>query len=136
MTETTEYCFELPYPPTVNHYKKLGGIVKTKTGKLYQKKFNSPQTNKYYYDVYILTRHKMPAEWVKLSDSAIFSVKVYVHPPDDKKRDLDNICKVLLDSLVKAKILPDDSKIHRLYLEKCNIIEHGKVIVKIQEIVQ
>ena len=129
-----ELCLELPYPPSVNSYKKVGRIVKTKTGKLYQQRKNTCHTEKFYFDVYMLSKKIMPSEWAKFCDSAIFSVNVYVYPPDNKKRDLDNILKVLLDSLVRAHVIPDDSNIHRLYVEKCNIIEHGKVIVRIQEI--
>lgn len=130
-----ELSLILPYPPSANHYKKVGRIVKTKTGKLYQQRKNTCHTEKFYFDVYILSKQILPSQWGKFDDSAIFSVSIYVHHPDNKKRDLDNILKVLLDSLVRAHVIPDDANIHRLYVEKCNIIEHGKVIVRIQEIV-
>lgn len=125
---------DLPYPPSVNHYKKVGRIIKTKTGKLYQQRKNTCHTEKFYFDVYILSKQIIPSEWGKFDDTAAFSVNIYVHHPDSRKRDLDNILKVLLDSLVRAHVIPDDSNIHRLYIEKRNIIEHGKVIVRIQEI--
>jgi len=124
----------LPYPPSVNHYKKVGRIVKTKSGKLYQQRVNTLQTEKFYFDVYMLYKKLKPQERPKFDDSAIFSVEVYVHPPDDKKRDIDNICKVLIDSLVRAHVIVDDSNIHRLYVEKCNMIEGGQVVVRIEVI--
>lgn len=131
-----ELCLELPYPPSVNSYKKVGRIVKTKTGKLYQQRKNTCHTEKFYFDVYILSKKIKPSEWGKFDDSSTFSLSIYVYPPDNKKRDLDNILKVLLDSLVRAHIIPDDSQVCVLYVEKRSIIEHGKVIVRIQEIVQ
>ena len=126
--------FKLPYPPSVNHYKKVGRIVKTKTGKLYQQRKNTCHTEKFYFDVYILTKQSIPLEWPRFCDSATFSLNVYVYPPDNKKRDLDNILKVLIDSLVRAHIIKDDHQIHRLYVEKCEIMCQGQVIVRIQEL--
>jgi Holliday junction resolvase RusA-like endonuclease len=36
-------------------------------------------------------------------------VEILVEAPDKRKRDLDNIGKVVLDSLVAAKVIKDDS---------------------------
>lgn len=133
-----EYALELPWPPSVNHYKKVGRIVKTKTGKLYQQRKNTCHTEKFYFDTYILHKQSMPSEWLKFasSETIAFEVRVYLHPPNSSRYDIDNNLKVLFDGLVRAKVIKDDSQITRLYVEKCNIIEHGKVIVRIQEIVQ
>ncbi|HEX3767537.1 MAG TPA: RusA family crossover junction endodeoxyribonuclease [Puia sp.] len=125
---------ELPYPPSVNHYKKAGRIVKTAAGKLYQQRVNTDETKTFYFQVYILTKKLIPAEWPKSCDKATFSLKIYVYPPDGKKRDLDNILKVLIDSLVRAHIIKDDSQVCRLYVEKCDIIKNGKVLVRIEEV--
>ena len=130
------YELKLPWPPSVNSYKKVGRIVKTKSGKLYQQRRNTVHTEKFYFDTYILSKKSMPPEWPKFDDSAIFSVQVYAYPPDNKKRDLDNILKVLIDGLVRAHVIKDDSQISRLYVEKCEIIDGGQVIVRIQEMLQ
>ncbi len=131
------YELNLPWPPSVNHYKKVGRIVKTKTGKLYQQRKNTCHTEKFYFDTYILHKQSMPSEWVKFADSETisFDVRVYLYPPNSSRYDIDNNLKVLFDGLVRAKVIKDDSQITRLYVEKCNIIEHGKVIVRIQETV-
>ena len=127
----------LPWPPSVNHYKKVGRIVKTKNGKLYQQRKNTDETKKFYFDVYILYKHLNASEWLKFADSETisFDVRVYLYPPNTCRYDIDNQLKVLLDSLTRAKVIKDDSQITRLYVEKCNIMEHGKVLVRIQEIV-
>jgi len=130
------YELKLPWPPSVNSYKKVGRIVKTKSGKLYQQRRNTVYTEKFYFDTYILSKQSMPPEWPKFDDSATFSVQVYAYPPDNKKRDLDNILKVLIDGLVRAHVIKDDSQISRLYVEKCEIIDGGQVIVRIQEMLQ
>lgn len=130
------YELTLPWPPSVNHYKKVGRIVKTKTGKLYQQRKNTCHTDKFYFDTYILHKQSMPQEWLKFanSDTISFDLGVYLYPPNSSRYDIDNNLKVLLDGLVRAKVIKDDSQICRLYVEKCNIIEHGKVIVRIQGI--
>lgn len=130
------YELKLPWPPSVNHYKQVGAIVKTKTGKLYQQRKNTCKTEKFYFDTYILHKQSMPSEWLNFSirDDISFDVRVYLHPPNAARYDIDNNLKVLFDGLVRAKVIKDDSQVCRLYVEKCNIIEHGKVIVRIQEI--
>jgi len=130
-----QYELCLPWPPSVNHYKKVGRIVKTKTGKLYQQRKNTCHTEKFYFDTYIVHKQSMPQEWLKFADSDTisFDVRVYLYPPNSSRYDIDNNLKVLFDGLVRAKVIKDDSQITRLYVEKCHIIEHGKVIVRIQE---
>lgn len=130
------YELTLPWPTSVNHYKKVGRIVKTKTGKLYQQRKNTDQTNKFYFDTYMLHKKGMPLEWAKFASSATisFEVSVYLYPPTSHRYDIDNQLKVLLDSLTRAKVIHDDSQITRLYVEKCNIIQHGQVKVIIKAI--
>lgn len=124
---------ELPWPPSVNHYKKVGRLVKTKSGKLYQQRTNTDETKKFYFDVYIITKKSMPIEWAKfaINGTISFEVRVYLYPPNSARYDLDNRLKVLFDSLTRAHVIADDSQITRLYVEKRNIIEHGKVVVQI-----
>jgi len=42
------------------------------------------------------------------------AVDLRVHPPDRRRRDLDNVLKAVLDAVVKAGILEDDSQVQRL----------------------
>lgn len=130
------YELKLPWPPSLNHYKKVGRIVKTKTGKLYQQRKNTVYTDKFYFDTYILNKQSMPPEWLKFSRSETisFEVWVYLSPPSSLRYDLDNRLKVLFDALVRSHVIKDDSQICRLYVEKCNIIKNGQVIVKIHGI--
>ncbi len=120
----------LPYPPSLNHYKGIGRITRTKSGKLYQMKINSPETKRYFYEVWSLIRIK----GFKSFDSAMLSMEVYVHPPDSRKRDLDNICKVLIDSLQNGGLFNDDSQISRLLVERREIIKGGQIIVRISQL--
>lgn len=61
------------------------------------------------------------------------SVKIYLYPPDKRRRDVDNYAKAILDALVHAGVLVDDSQIDRLVLLRMPIEKPGKAIVKISE---
>lgn len=126
----------LPWPPSVNNYKKVGRIVKTKSGKLYQQRVDTNETKKFYFDVYIIYKQLMPLEWLKFADSATISLDLCVslHPPHALRYDADNCLKVLLDGLVRAHVIKDDSQITRLFVEKCHMIEGGRVVVRIEVI--
>jgi Holliday junction resolvase RusA-like endonuclease len=120
----------LPYPPSINDYKKVGRIAVTKKGKFYQKRFNSPETNAFYYQVFMLTRSQASKF---IQDSTIsLEVTIWVHPPDNHRADIDNRIKVTLDSLQRAKVIPDDYQISRLVVERKDIIKHGQIIVRIK----
>lgn len=54
-------------------------------------------------------------------------VMLEVHPPDTRRRDLDNICKAALDALGNAGVYQDDSQIVLLNLYKLEPVQHGRV---------
>jgi crossover junction endodeoxyribonuclease RusA len=120
----------LPWPPNVNHYKKAGRLVRTKSGKMYQARVNSDDTNHFYWQVWT----RIQKEGLKSFHSATISVEVDAYPPDKRKRDIDGILKVLLDSMQKGGLYDDDYQIARLLVERKDIIPNGKVIVRISEL--
>jgi len=125
---------ELPWPPSVNNYKQVGRMITTANGKLLQTRKNSPETNRYYYEAWVVIRSYKFSHDVKLPISATISLEVDVFPPDSRKRDLDNILKVLLDSLVRGGLIVDDSQVARLLVERKAIIPQGKVIIRVTEL--
>lgn len=125
---------ELPYPPCVNHYKRPGRLIKTKSGKVFQARVNTDETNKYFFSVGTIIFRKLRAEGIKSFQGATISVEVYAYPPDKRRRDLDGILKVLLDSMQKAGLYDDDYQVARLYVERKDTISGGKVIVRIKEL--
>ncbi|MFN7022697.1 MAG: RusA family crossover junction endodeoxyribonuclease, partial [Phycisphaerales bacterium] len=62
-------------------------------------------------------------------------VRVTVCPPDNRRRDLDNVQKALLDALAKGGAYRDDSQIDRLVVERGPVTPGGKVLVAIEPIV-
>lgn len=124
---------KLPWPPSVNHYKKAGRLITTKSGKIFQPRVNTIETNQYFFEVWKIIYDLKAKEGLKSFGSATISVEVDAYPPNARKRDLDNICKVLLDSLVHAKLIDDDSQIARLVLQRMSIIPKGQLILRIKE---
>ena len=121
---------ELPWPPSVNVYKNIGRTVRTKSGKIYQKRVNSPQTIAFYYQVFM----KIKAQGLKSFQGATIVVEVDAYPPDARKRDISNILKVLEDSLQRGGLFDDDFQIVRLAVERKYIVPQGKVIVRIKNL--
>ena len=55
-----------------------------------------------------------------------------VHPPDNRRRDLDNTQKALLDAMQHGGAYEDDSQIVLLASRKCGLAQFGKVAVRIE----
>lgn len=128
---------ELPWPPSMNHYKSVGRIIQTKFGKFYQPRFNTKATSSYFKEVWAYISQMKVKEGLKSYDSAIISLdlNVTLYPPDKRVRDVDNSLKVLLDSLVHAKLIHDDSQIVRLTVRRKEVFApKGKVNLKLKEL--
>jgi crossover junction endodeoxyribonuclease RusA len=60
-------------------------------------------------------------------------VTILAYPPDKRKRDLDNILKSLLDSLMYAGVYPDDCQIDRIVVTRCEPLD-GCIVVSINAV--
>lgn len=56
--------------------------------------------------------------------------------PDHRRYDIDNRLKALLDALVDAHVMKDDSMVDKIILERGPVVPGGMVRVWIQEAVQ
>jgi Holliday junction resolvase RusA-like endonuclease len=61
-----------------------------------------------------------------------FQMFVYVYPPDKRKRDLDNILKVMQDAICDG-LSVDDSHIVAICAIRCEIFRGGKVEIVFTE---
>lgn len=99
---------ELPWPPSVNHYWR--SVTK---GRLAGRVLISEKGRKFRADVEaIVARHQIQTLTARLS------VAIDVFPPDRRRRDIDNLSKSILDSLVHSGVIEDDSLIDRLLIER------------------
>jgi Holliday junction resolvase RusA-like endonuclease len=105
---------ELPYPPSINHYwRRVGPRT------LISRRF----------------RQQVMAILAALHVEALkgpLAVEVEVHPPDHRRRDIDNVQKALLDGLQHGGAYLDDSQVVRLEIVKREPIAGGKTLVRIR----
>lgn len=117
--------FNLPYPPSVNHY-----YVRTKTGmaigvpgKAYRQLI--------YYTLWQCIGKE--GKWDGEAMNGDLMVEIIIYPPDRRKRDMDNIKKALFDALQHAGLYKDDSQIvddHTIKINK--VVKGGLIDFKIQ----
>lgn len=94
MIKTTGAEINLPWPPSVNRYYRTfrGRVIISKEGRDYRKKVKAPERTEAVFDGPVM-------------------VEIKAYRPDNRKRDLDNVLKVALDTLTHMLIWQDDSQI-------------------------
>ena len=114
------YRIELPWPPSVNHYWKhtRNGTYIAKAGREYRQSVELA--------VLIAGGRRNMTGRLSLSMAAT--------PPDKRKRDLDNICKGVLDSLAKSGVYEDDSQIDELLIRRLKPSKPGRLVIEIVEL--
>ena len=95
--------FELPWPPSVNHYYRHVGakVLISRDGRKYRKM--------------IVSRFR--SEGVETFWGPV-ELSIELYPPDNRRRDADNSLKCLLDAFTHGGLYEDDSLIHRLVVTK------------------
>jgi crossover junction endodeoxyribonuclease RusA len=109
----------LPYPPSINKYWRHVGFrtLISREGRRFRK-----------HVIEILASLGCKPLQGPLA------VKVEVYPPDNRRRDLDNILKALFDALGHGKAYYDDSQIVELHVKKYEVTPGGKVHVVLRQV--
>lgn len=112
----------LPYPPSVNHYWRNIGhkVLISKEGRLYRSAV--AQAVMLQYIGVTITPY-----------TGRLALTICAHPPDARQRDLDNICKAVLDSLQEAHVYCNDAQIDNLRIVRGPVEKPGYIIVSIEE---
>ena len=107
---------ELPYPPSVNHYWRMGRgrMYLGEKGRRYKQLVTGAVR---YAGLRPLTGH--------------LSLRIEVYPPDRRVRDLDNVLKALWDALGKAGVYQDDSQVKHLEAWMLDPAPPGKVWLRV-----
>lgn len=115
--------FELPYPPSVNHYWRRVGhaTLISREGRRFRKAVCSALAARLGRDPPLAGR---------------LAVHVTVCPPDRRRRDLDNVQKALLDALEHGGVYRDDAQIDLLVVERGPVTPGGKSLVRVEVITQ
>ncbi len=110
----------LPYPPTGNH------AVKHASGRHYL----TAEARTYVNQVRSIAICSAADNFL----DADLMVTVEVFPPDHRRRDLDNVWKLLSDALTKANVWKDDYQVVDLRLVRGEVRPGGMVVVSIEEV--
>jgi Holliday junction resolvase RusA-like endonuclease len=110
---------ELPYPPSINHYWRRVGArtLISREGRRF--------------------RERVVAVLAALRPEPLagpLAVEVEVFPPDQRRRDIDNVQKALLDALQHGGAYADDGQIVRLSIAKGPPVPGGRTRVRIRNV--
>lgn len=109
--------FKFPWPPTMNTLWATvrGRRVLTRAGRDYKQQVRAI------------------VGVVEETFSGDVSVQITLTLPDRRRRDIDNILKILLDSLTYAGVYKDDSQITTLLVIKGNVESPGYAVVEVKK---
>jgi len=64
----------------------------------------------------------------------IVRLEIKMSPPDNRKRDIDNLLKCILDALQDARVYDNDHQVHQLYVEKLPKKEGGELEIRVKRL--
>ena len=110
--------FDLPYPPSVNHYYRRVGLrtLISREGRRYRDRVCA----------ILAGRGLRPM-------AGPVEVVIDIYPPDRRRRDLDNTQKSLFDSIQHAGVYGDDSQIAKITITRRDPVPGGRVSMAISE---
>lgn len=111
--------FELPWPPSVNHYYRHVGprVLISREGRQYREAVTAQLRG-------VVTK--------PLQGTLRLIAEFY--PPDRRRRDLDNLLKCVQDTLQHAGLYLDDAQICELHVFKHEPLPpHGLAHIKLEE---
>ncbi|RME98664.1 MAG: RusA family crossover junction endodeoxyribonuclease [Alphaproteobacteria bacterium] len=114
---------ELPYPPSVNRAWRMVRVgrscrmLQSREGRAYRREACA----------------RLAAMHAPRLDGAL-RVVVTLHPPDRRKRDVDNALKALLDALQHGGVIRDDAQIADLRVVRGSVVRGGRADIEITEV--
>jgi len=113
----------LPWPPSVNHY--WGERVVRSGARWVIQKYVAEEGKAYRTAAWaLLLGCGRPKLFGRLA------VEICAHPPDRRRRDLDNLFKGVLDSLQAAGLYDDDEQIDDLHIRRRPVHPGGRIVVR------
>ena len=119
----------LPWPPSVNHYwiRTRRGMTRSKRAKAYLHEAGV---------ALICQGHSAIASGVRRGPlyAERLRVRVVAHPPDRRRRDLDNLGKAVCDALEHFRLCRNDSQIDDWQIIRGERLNGGKLVVTMEAI--
>ena len=116
-----KWAMSLPYPPSVNHLwlRTRRGVHLSKEGRLYKQQVAEL--------VRTVGKPRLYERMVR--------VELVLYPPDARRRDLDNVLKILLDSLTYARVWHDDEQVDQISIRRGEPVKSsGQCLVKVWQL--
>jgi crossover junction endodeoxyribonuclease RusA len=109
----------IPFPPSVNHYYRRVGprTLISKRGREYQAK---------------VLQQVWVSNSIPTAQSGPLALSVVAYPPDNRRRDLDNLLKATLDSLTNAGVWVDDSQVRSIQICWGSVVKDGMLEICIE----
>jgi len=110
--------FILPFPPSVNRYwiPARGRIILSQSARDYREA--------------VITR----CGGLGFHFEGRLQLTLILHPPDERKRDIEYYSKAVFDALEAANVYADDAQIDHCIIQRGDKRLPGRVIVKIREL--
>lgn len=115
--------YQLPWPPTVNHYHqpiKMGNYVRVIKG---------TKAKQYAKQAIPMVAEQHIGEPI----TADIICHIDLRPPTRRKIDVDNHLKAVLDALVAGGAMKDDSQVVELVVKKLAVMKGGQATVELYE---
>lgn len=113
--------FEMPWPPTVNTYWRANG----------NRRYLSKAAKEFRAQCEALA---IKNGWPKFGPDTRLQVRIWACPPDNRKRDLDNLLKAPLDVMEHLAVYDDDGQIDKLSIVREEKEPGGSLAVEVREI--
>jgi len=113
--------FTLPYPPSLNSLYKISSkpfphIYLSKHGKSYKTQ----------------VLQQLATQNLQLRANIPLSLTLTITPPDNRTRDLDNLFKILFDSLTHAQFWEDDKLVRELHVSYLPVQKPGSLLLEVE----
>ena len=113
------YLLQLPWPPSNNRYWRHSRGIHyiSDWGKRYRKEV-----------IEIIQQQQLD---IKITPR--IRIAIHAAPPDNRKRDLDNLPKAVFDALTSAGFWLDDGQIDDMRIKRCQAIKGGMLVLVVTE---
>ena len=118
---------ELPMPPSANNYWRYvnGKVLKSKDAREYIKIIAQ-----------LWMVYKAQKKAKAFSKDQRLQIYIQVFPPNRIRRDLDNLLKVLMDSLEHAGLFTNDEQIDDIRIMRMEIYPGCKMVICLRELIK